>query len=129
MASNPDRQNDELRVPLHPNSLSRCWQSAHKLPWIDFEPLRDLDDRLQAQTPLTALDLAKLSPVDATPNSSSFLAQPEFKTAVPDAFAEDARRFIEGRLDWVGGHDVQPHTARAQTARVCHTHVYCTHAY
>ncbi len=74
---------------------SWAWQCRDQLPRIDVKPARDLDDGLQSQAPLPALNFPQLRPVDAASDGGRFLTEPEFDPARPDTFAEDAGGFVE----------------------------------
>lgn len=53
----------------------RCGQHAHELTWIHTEPFGDLDDVVQRDVALAALDLADVRPMQVAPLCQTFLAE------------------------------------------------------
>lgn len=63
----------------------------HELPRVDLEPVRDLQQVVEAQVSPSALDLAEERPVDAALFRERFLAESECFAALTNSFAEDPR--------------------------------------
>jgi hypothetical protein len=68
--------------------------------------------------------------MNAAPDGGCFLAETKREAAVADPFTKDAGCLVERWLGLVLGHDVQPQSARAESARAQRTRVLhpCAHA-
>jgi hypothetical protein len=72
--------------------LPRCLQPLHQLPRIDLESLGQLENVVQGDVALTALDLADEGPVQTAGVSQCFLALTQLVPTSPDTLTKGSGR-------------------------------------